>query len=145
ITLLTLLFAGPTLWWPLIPGSLLLLGGINLLLDNVVLLNMSDFWPLAMIVGGTDLLVRFLRAQYRTSACLVCHCRAVTTCIFLLPIERRVALTRRCSFSHPFSPASQLWPRRVHRVRQKPPGSAIILGTGVTGRHLKRIIFYLRY
>ncbi|HLV35893.1 MAG TPA: hypothetical protein VKY59_12290 [Spirillospora sp.] len=63
ITLLTLLFAGPTLWWPLIPGSLLLLGGINLLLDNVVLLNMSDFWPLAMIVGGTYLLVRFLRSQ----------------------------------------------------------------------------------
>ena len=61
VTLLTLLFAGPVLWWPLIPGGILLLGGLNLLLNDTTLLNLGDFWPLAMILTGSYLLLRFRR------------------------------------------------------------------------------------
>jgi hypothetical protein len=58
ITLLTLLFVGPALWWPLIPGSLLLLGGINLLLRDAALASIGDFWPLALILVGGYLAIR---------------------------------------------------------------------------------------
>ena len=52
ITLVTLLFSNTTLWWPLIPGGLLLLGGANLLLRDVALAFVGDFWPVALIAGG---------------------------------------------------------------------------------------------
>lgn len=57
ITLLTGVFAGPPLWWPLIPGILLLLGGLNLLLKADLMLRVGDFWPLAMIAAGMYLLL----------------------------------------------------------------------------------------
>lgn len=56
ITLLTGLFAGPVLWWPLIPGVLLLLGGLNLLLKADLVLRVGDFWPLALVAAGVYLL-----------------------------------------------------------------------------------------
>ena len=56
ITALTWFFAGPVLWWPLIPGVLLLLGGLNLLLKADLMLRVGDFWPLAMVVAGFYLL-----------------------------------------------------------------------------------------
>lgn len=63
ITLLTGLFAGPVLWWPLIPGGLLMLGGLNLLLKEIVLLNMGDVWPLLLISAGAYLLWQVRRAS----------------------------------------------------------------------------------
>ncbi len=63
ITLLTGVFSGPTLWWPLIPGGLLLLGGLNLLLEDAVFLNIGDFLPLVLIAGGAYLLLRFQRSS----------------------------------------------------------------------------------
>lgn len=62
ITVLTWAFASPALWWPLIPGGLLLLGALNLLLEDAVFLNISDFLPLALIAGGTYLLLKFQRS-----------------------------------------------------------------------------------
>jgi hypothetical protein len=62
ITLLTGLFASSTLWWPLIPAGILLLGGINLLLGEAALASIGDFWPLAMIVSGTYLVWRSQRS-----------------------------------------------------------------------------------
>ena len=59
ITALTGLFAGPVLWWPLIPGVLLFLGGLNLLLKADLMLRAGDFWPLAMVAGGAYLLLRY--------------------------------------------------------------------------------------
>ena len=56
ITLLTGTFVGPVLWWPLIPGVLLLLGGLNLLLKADLMLRLGDFWPVAMLVTGVYLL-----------------------------------------------------------------------------------------
>ena len=63
ITLLTGLFAGQALWWPLIPAVILFLGGLNLLLKDIVLLNVGDFWPLALIVAGAYLILRFRRSS----------------------------------------------------------------------------------
>ncbi|MBZ0303851.1 MAG: hypothetical protein K8J31_29185 [Anaerolineae bacterium] len=62
ITLLTGLFTGATLWWPLIPGSILLLGGLNLLLNDAVILSIGDFWSLALVTIGGYLILRFRRS-----------------------------------------------------------------------------------
>jgi hypothetical protein len=56
ITFLTWFFTGPVLWWPLIPGVLLLLGGLNLLLKADLMLRVGDFWPLALVIAGVYLL-----------------------------------------------------------------------------------------
>lgn len=58
ITLITWRLTSPTLWWPLIPGVILLLGGLNLLFRSAILAGVGDFWPVAMIAVGLYLVLR---------------------------------------------------------------------------------------